>query len=167
MVKINKNILEINKWNNRFMKVADLEVAQWSKDRSTKVGAVIVKDGVILTTGYNGFPRGCNDDVDKRHERPEKYQWVIHAELNSIINAARQGVSTVGADMYVNWYVCDRCAGSIVNSGIKKLYCDIEPDWNDPTSESFGFLRSKEILNEGGVEVEFLNYKSHRKSLDK
>ena len=158
--------MEINKWNKRFIEVADLQVAQWSKDRSSKVGAVIVKNGVILTTGYNGFPRGCNDDLEERHERPEKYQWVIHAELNSILNAARQGVSTVGADMYVNWYVCDRCAGNIVNAGIKRLFCDVEPDWDDPRSETFGFLRTRDILKEGGVEVHFLDYVAHRKGLD-
>ena len=156
----------MEKWDKRFMEVADLQVAQWSKDRSAKVGVVIVKDGVILTTGYNGFPRGCNDDLDERHERPEKYQWVIHAETNGIINAARQGVSTLDADMYVNWYVCDRCAGNIVNAGIKRLYCDKEPDWNDPMSEKFGFLRARQILKEGGVEVIFLDYESHRKGLD-
>ena len=93
----------MEKWNKRFMEVADLQVAQWSKDHSTKVGAVIVKDGVILTTGYNGFPRGCNDDLEERHERPEKYQWVIHAETNSIINAARQGVSTLDAELCCNF----------------------------------------------------------------
>ena len=156
----------MEKWDKRFMEVADLQVAQWSKDRSAKVGVVIVKDGVILTTGYNGFPRGCNDDLDEGHERPEKYQWVIHTETNGIINAARQGVSTLDADMYVNWYVCDRCAGNIVNAGIKRLYCDKEPDWNDPMSEKFGFLRARQILKEGGVEVIFLDYESHRKGLD-
>jgi len=158
--------MEINKWNERFMRIADLEVAQWSKDRSSKVGAIIVKNGVVVTTGYNGFPRGINDNVESRHERPEKYQWVIHAETNAIINAARQGVSTIDTDMYVNWYICDRCAGNIVNAGIKRLFCDQEPDWDDPRSESFGFLRARDILREGGVEVFFLDYESHRQGLD-
>ena len=157
----------MDKWNKRFIEIADLQIAQWSKDSSSKVGAVIVKDRVILSTGYNGLPRGCNDNIEERHERPEKYHWFIHAELNSIINAARQGISTVGADMYVNWYVCDRCAGNIVNAGIKTLYCDKEPEWDTPKSISFGFNRSKEILKEGGVNVIFLNYDSHRQGLDK
>jgi dCMP deaminase len=158
--------MKLNKWNYRFMEVADLQVAQWSKDRSSKVGALIVRDREIVVTGYNGFPREIDDDVEERHERPEKYQWVIHAETNAIINAARQGKSTLGTDMYVNWYVCDRCAGNIVNAGIKRLFCDVEPDWDDPRSESFGFLRARDILKEGGVEVYFLDYEAHRKGLD-
>jgi len=156
----------VEKWALRFMKTADLEVAQWSKDRSSKVGALIVREKDIVVTGYNGFPRGVDDDVEERHQRPEKYQWVIHAETNAIINAARQGKSTMDCDMYVNWYICDRCAGNVVNAGIKRLFCDQEPDWDDPRSESFGFLRARQILLEGGVEVFFLNYNSHRQGLD-
>lgn len=143
------------------MRIADLEVAQWSKDRSSKVGAVIVKDREIVTTGYNGFPRGCDDDVDERHDRPEKYHWTLHGELNAVINAARQGKSTLGCDMYLNWYPCDRCSGVIVNSGIKKIFCDEEPNWND---ERWGddFKRAEKILNEGGVEVVFMKYEANR-----
>jgi len=89
----------ISKWDVRFMEFTDLTVAQWSKDRSSRVGAVIVKDREIVTTGFNGLPRGCNDDNEARHERPEKYSWFIHAEPNAIINAARQGKSTLGCDM--------------------------------------------------------------------
>ena len=106
------------------MRIADLEVAQWSKDPSRKIGAVIVKEREIVTTGYNGFPRGCDDDVDARHERPEKYNWTLHGELNAVINAARQGKSTLGCDIYVNWHPCDQCSGVIVNAGIKRVICD-------------------------------------------
>lgn len=143
------------------MKIADLEVAQWSKDRSSKVGAVIVKDREIVTTGYNGFPRGCNDDNEDRHIRPEKYHWTLHAELNAVINAARQGKSTLVCDMYVNWYPCDHCSGVIVNAGIKRIFCDETPDWNDEKWGE-GFNRSKKILSEGGVEVVFMNYDANR-----
>jgi dCMP deaminase len=143
------------------MRIADMEVAQWSKDRSRKIGAVIVKDREIISTGYNGMPRGVNDDIDERHERPEKYHWFIHAEANAIINAARQGKSTLECDMYVNLFPCDTCAGFIVQAGIKRVFCDSAPDFNDP---KFGeaFKRSLVIFEEGGVEVEYLNYETHR-----
>jgi dCMP deaminase len=89
-------------WNTRFMHMADMEIAQWSKDRSRKVGALIVKDREIVTSGFNGMPRGVDDNVEARHERPEKYFWFIHAETNAIINAARQGKCTLGCDIYIN-----------------------------------------------------------------
>jgi dCMP deaminase len=163
LAKIENNALShiITKWDLRFMRIADLEVAQWSKDRSSKVGCVIVKDRRIISTGYNGLPRGCNDDVEERHERPEKYNWFIHAEPNGIINAAREGVSTYGATMYLNWYPCDTCAGYVVQAGIKRLVCDQEPDWDDPKWGE-GFHRSKTILEEGGVEVVYLGYNANR-----
>jgi len=151
----------ISKWDARFMKLADMEVAQWSKDRSSRVGMVIVKDREIISTGFNGMPRGCDDDVEARHERPEKYNWFIHAEPNAIINAARQGKSTLGCDAYLNWFPCDQCAGFIVQAGIKRLYCDKEPNFND-VKWGEGFKRAIQKLIEGGVEVIYMNYDAHR-----
>lgn len=147
-------------WNLRFMELAD-HVAQWSKDRSTKIGAVIVRDRDPISIGYNGFPRGCDDELDERHQRPLKYDWVLHAEENAIINAARQGNKTMGTDMYVNWFPCVKCAGMIINAGIKRVFCDNEPDFNHPT---FGasFKLSLEKLNEAGIEIIYMNYEAHR-----
>jgi dCMP deaminase len=153
--------MENNKWDLRFMKIADLEVAQWSKDRSSKVGCVIVKDREIVTTGFNGMPRGVDDDINERHERPEKYHWFIHSEANAIINAARQGKSTLNCDLYVNWFPCDTCAGFIVQAGIKRIFCDKEPDLNN-IKFGEGFKRALQILAEGGVEVIYMNYDAHR-----
>lgn len=153
--------MSITKWDLRFMRIADLEIAQWSKDRSSKVGAVIVKNRQIISTGYNGLPRGCDDEVEARHERPEKYNWFIHAEPNAIINAARQGASTLDCDMYLNWFPCDQCAGFIVQAGIKRLFADKEPDWDDP-KWGVGFKRAIQKLNESGVEVIYMNYDAHR-----
>lgn len=152
----------ITKWDLRFMRIADLEVAQWSKDSSSKVGCVIVKDRRIISSGYNGLPRGCNDDVEERHERPEKYNWFIHAEPNCIINAAREGVCTLDADMYLNWYPCDQCSGFIVQAGIKRVYVDQEPEWENVVWGE-KFRRARTILAEGGVEVIYMNYNAHRK----
>jgi dCMP deaminase len=108
-------------WHRRYLSVADV-AASWSKDRSTKVGCVIVGEaGQILSTGYNGFPRGVIDDVDERHVRPEKYLWTEHAERNAIYNAARTGTSLVGSTLYVQWHPCADCARGIIQSGIRTV----------------------------------------------
>jgi len=147
-------------WDLRFMQLAD-HVAQWSKDKSTKVGAVIVIDKNPISVGYNGFPRGCDDDNEERHQRPLKYDWVLHAEENAIINAARYGQKTMGADMYVNWFPCAKCAGMIVNAGIKRIFCDKEPDFNNPQFGD-GFKLAIQKLTEGGVEIIYMNYNANR-----
>jgi len=151
---------KLNNWNLKMMQLAD-QTAQWSKDRSRKVGAVIVRDINPISLGVNGFPRGCDDDVEERHARPLKYDWVLHAEQNAIINAARHGQSTDGADMYVNWFPCSNCAGMIVQSGIKRLFCDKEPDFTDAVFGA-GFKIALEKLSEGGVEIIYMNYDAHR-----
>lgn len=113
-------------WDAYFMEMA-LLVASKSKDRSTKVGAVIVgPDNEIRSTGYNSFPRGINDDVEERHVRPEKYLWTEHAERNAIYNAARAGIPTKGCRMYTNTSstlagVCMDCARAAVQAGITEV----------------------------------------------
>lgn len=147
-------------WDLRFMELAD-HIAQWSKDRSTKVGAVIVVDKNPVSMGYNGFPRGCDDGKDERHQRPEKYDWVLHAEENALLNAARNGQATKGADMYVNWFPCAKCAGMIVNAGIKRIFCDKEPDFNNPQFGA-GFKLAIQKLQEGGVEIVYMDFSANR-----
>ena len=166
LAKIEGNALchIITKWDVRFMRIADMEVAQWSKDRSSRVGAVIVKDRRIISTGYNGMARGLDDDVEERHERPEKYEWMLHAEPNCIINAAREGVCTLGADMYLNWYPCNICAGYVVQAGISRIFCDQEPEW-EHAQWGKKFKDAKHILERGGVEVIYMNYDAHRKGI--
>lgn len=94
-------------------------VAAFSKDRSTQVGAIILgPDGEGGPWGYNGFPRGCDDTDEFKHQRPEKYLWTEHAERNAIYNAARTGFSTKGCAMFVTHPPCMDCARAIVQSGI-------------------------------------------------
>jgi dCMP deaminase len=153
-------------WDLRFMQLSD-HIAQWSKDRSSKVGAVIVLDKNPVSMGYNGFPRGCEDDLEERHERPLKYSWVLHAEENAIVNAARNGQRTLGSDMYVNWFPCSRCAGEIVNAGIKRIFCDKEPDWTVEDTWTADHKIAKQKLHEGGVEIIIMNYEAHRNANDR
>ena len=110
-------------WDNHFLKMCDL-MASKSKDKSTKVGAVIIgPDNEIISTGYNGFPRNVDDEVEERHERPDKYMWTEHAERNAIYNAARIGVSLKDCTLYLNFnpFPCADCARGVIQSGITTI----------------------------------------------
>lgn len=142
---------KINKEDISYMELTKI-VSKGSKDRSTKVGSIIVKNGRVLSSGCNNFPNGVNCNIDSRHERPAKYMYTVHSEANAIISAGLLGYSVVGADMYLNWFPCANCSGLIVNSGIKRIFCSKEPDFEHPT---YGeeFKVAIEILNEGDVEI--------------
>lgn len=138
-------------WDARFIAMAG-HIATWSKDRSSKVGVVIVGPSrEVRATGYNGFPRGVREDVPERHERPAKYLWTEHAERNAIFNAARIGVATAGCAMYMAWFPCAACARAIVQAGIVRLVAS-RPDLDDPRwGEEFKVAVA--VLEEGGVDV--------------
>jgi len=141
-------------WDEYFFKICDA-VASKSKDPSTKVGSVIVGlSNEIRSTGYNGFPRGVNDSVERLNDRPTKYQFIVHAELNAILGAARNGVSLVGCSLYTHWYPCHECAKAIVQSGISQVIVDGEfmkrrgnQNWED------SFKISEKIFQEAGIDV--------------
>jgi dCMP deaminase len=98
------------------------------------VGAIILgSQSEPLSWGYNGFPRGADDDKAERHERPLKYTWTEHAERNAIYNAARVGARLLGSSMYVTMAPCVDCARAIIQAGIKKLY--LSADCFDPNDE--------------------------------
>lgn len=140
-------------WFKKFIDATKL-VASWSKDRSRKVGAIIVNDdNRIIATGYNGMPIGVNDDVDSRHERPIKYLYTEHAERNAIYSAALSGISTKGATIVLMWFPCADCARGIIQSGIKEVKCK-EPDMSDPIWGP-SFKVSKEMLDEAGVKISY------------
>jgi len=111
-------------WTEYFLNIAE-QIKLKSKDESTQIGAVIVgEDNEIISTGYNSFPRGLDDSKQERQERPEKYFWMIHAEANSIVNAARIGSSTKNSKIYLTCGVpCSDCAKLIINSGIIEVFC--------------------------------------------
>jgi len=119
------------------------------------VGAIVTSsDNVLVSTGWNDFPRGVNDDLPERRERPLKYFWTEHAERNAIYNAGRSGVSLVGCWMYIRWFPCCDCARAIIQSGIIRVYCS-EPDWGTPKwGEQFG--ESLQMMIEASVEIVFL-----------
>src|SRR4051812_7310796 len=90
-----------------FMRHAYLAATK-SKDPRTKIGAVLVKDREIISQGFNGFPRKVNDLDAARWERPRKYDYVAHAEHNSVLNCARKGISSLGATCYTNGLPCNK-----------------------------------------------------------
>lgn len=142
------------KWNKRFMELAFL-VASWSKDPSTKTGAVIVgPDKEIRSTGYNGPVRGVNDDVKERLERPTKYDFFEHAERNALYNACLTGVSVKGCTMFATHTPCVDCARAIIQSGIQTVITNHlvidektpQNTWRDKISVS------AQMFKEAGVE---------------
>lgn len=143
-------------WTEYFLLIAE-NVKLKSKDQSTQIGAVIVgKNKEILSTGYNSFPRGLDDDLIERQERPEKYYWFEHAERNAIYNAARVGVPIDGGTIYItSGPPCADCARAIINSGIKTLYCKRECTTKNKEMWGESQKRSLQMLKECGVEVLF------------
>jgi dCMP deaminase len=132
-----------------------IHVATWSKDRSTKVGCIIVGPGnEIRAIGYNGFVRGIDDDVDGRHNRPAKYLWTEHAERNAIYSAAMSGIAIKGCRMYLPWFPCMDCARAIVQSGLVELVA-FQPDLKD-AKWGTDFTSAIEMMDEAKVLVRFV-----------
>lgn len=157
---INKRFLNPKKsvdWDSYFLTLAET-VSTKSKDNSSQIGCVIVgPQHEIRTTGYNGFCRGVDDNVDERHMRPEKYYWAEHAERNAIYNAARNGIQLEGCTAYISGNSgglppCADCTRALIQSGIKKIVIDEAIQTNNAKwIESW--LRSKIMLKETGVDL--------------
>jgi len=146
-------------WDDYFMTMVYL-VAMKSKDKSTHVGAIVVgSNNEIRSTGYNSFPRGVDDDIEKRQERPEKYKWFAHGEFNSVCNAALIGVSLKGCRMYTNGIPCNNCALSIINSGISEVIVDKVWDDNNYNQWVEEAERTKVMFEEAGIKLRFWNGK--------
>lgn len=126
----------MNKWTDYFLDMAK-HASTLSKDPSTKIGAVAVGDkNQILSTGFNGFPRGIKDTDDRLYDKETKYSFMVHGEMNAIFNACYNGVSLDGATLYVYGLpVCADCANGIIQVGIKKVIAkypkNISQKWRD------------------------------------
>ena len=142
--------LDYISWDEYFMGVS-LLAAQRSKDPNTQVGACIIDNqNRILSTGYNGFPHGCSDD-DFPWNRDSslgetKYQFVVHAELNAILNA--RGKNLAGAKLYVSLFPCHECAKAIIQAGISEVVY-----LSDKYSGTVSDIASKRMLNAAGVKL--------------
>ena len=113
-----------NKWDKRFLEMAKV-VSTWSKDPSTKVGTVAVRNRTVIAQGYNGFPRGIKDD-NRYNDREIKYKFIVHSEMNAIYNAAQNGVSLEGSTIYAYGLpICHECAKGLIQVGVARVVSPI------------------------------------------
>ena len=139
----------VKKWDVRFLEMAR-NSAMWSKDPSTKVGCVVVgEDREIRSTGFNGFPRGIDDSMERLEDRELKYPLICHAEENAIMHAARIGISLKDCTAYVTWPPCTRCARSLIQAGVIEVVYPGNIEIPDRWIEDFE--RSNSMMKEAGV----------------
>jgi len=137
-------------WGDRYIHLAK-EISSWSKDPSTKVGAVVIgNNGEVLSQGYNGFPRGIKDTPSRLKDREKKYNLVVHAEMNAIYNAGLNGVSLKGSTLYVYGLpVCNECAKGIIQVGIDKVIAtrpaDYNKKWDDSIKDAKALFKEAEV----------------------
>ncbi|MCP4833842.1 MAG: dCMP deaminase family protein [Phycisphaera sp.] len=136
-------------WHRRFLDLSE-QIATWSKDPSRGVGAVIVSPSKqIVSTGFNGLPRGV-EDRPERLERPVKYDLIVHAEMNAIIQCARNGVTPIGCAIYSSFFPCVNCALAIVQAGIETVVTYKPADGDEHWLESID--KSRVVFEEAGVD---------------
>lgn len=142
----------MSNWHQRLIELA-AHVATWSKDPSSKIGAVVVgPDHEIRSSGFNGLARGIADTEERLNNRELKYKLIVHAELNALLNAALIGVSTKGCDLYCSGLPpCLNCAKAIIQAGIVVVWIRDTPPvperWADECKEA------EALLIEAGVQV--------------
>ena len=136
------------RWDRRFLRLAK-EVSSWSKDPSSKVGAVAVRDRRVLATGYNGLPRGVEDSAERLQTRELKIQLVAHAETNLLAHAAHAGVSLAGSTVYIwPYHPCGNCAGLLINAGVERV---VVPELVVPERWRLNFNLAATMFKEAGV----------------
>lgn len=138
-----------SKWDARYLDMVTL-VGSWSKDPSTKVGAVITRpDNTVASIGFNGFPKGMSDDDELYADREIKYSRIVHGEINAILNAYER---VKGYTLYVPMLPCDRCAVQVVQAGITRVVCneataDMKSRWQA------SFDKTRAIFKDAGMAV--------------
>lgn len=145
---------DVLSWDEYFMGLAHLS-AKRSKDPNTQVGAAIVSpEHRVVGIGYNGFPNGCDDNEFPWEREGEfactKYPFVVHAELNAILNST---TNLSGCSIYVSLFPCNECAKAIIQSGISRIVYE-----SDKYADTDGTKASKRMLKAAGVELVQLPY---------
>lgn len=134
-----------NEWDARFLRLA-LQVASWSKDPECQVGAVIVSpDKRRFSVGYNGFPRGVTDSKD-RLKGPDRLPFMVHAELNALLNAA---TDLTGWTLYATRCPCIECAKVIIQTRLLRLVCpapDPRSSWYQSNNSGISLMREASII---------------------
>ena len=138
-------------WDEYFHTIAEA-VRVKSKDPKCQVGAVISRDRLVISTGFNGFARGVLEDDSRWNSVDEKLKWVCHAEINAIFNAARIGISTQGCSIHVTKFPCFGCCNAIVQAGITRIHTLDGKFWDDdPTDPDHSLKRA--LLSQVGIAV--------------
>lgn len=143
----------VGTWDEYFLCIARA-VSTKSKDPKCSVGAVIASpDNVVLSTGFNGLPRGVYDDEHILDNADEKLKVICHAEQNAILNAARVGVALQGASIFVTKFPCLTCCNAIIQVGITRIYTHDRRFWDDDPFDG-DHSRKKNILRQARVRVD-------------
>lgn len=136
-----------SKWDRRFMEMAQM-VSTWSKDPSTKIGVILVRDRKVVSTGYNGFPAGIADD-HRLDDREKKYPIIVHGEMNALIQAGRDAE---GSTLYLWGFPgppCQDCAKHLIQAGIVRIVTragEPEARWADAINAAYGILEEAHVL---------------------
>lgn len=140
----------------KYFRIAKFIATELSKDPNTKVGCLLLSpDSLeILSCGFNGFPRGVDESNPGRWKTPTKYHFVMHAELNSLINAAKSGTNINDSIAVTTMYPCVTCCKALIQAGVREVVT-MQPDLTHP---KWGeeFLYSQMMLREVGIEPTFL-----------
>ena len=146
-------LLPIPSWDEFFMRHVYLSALK-SKDPRTKIGAVLVRDNHVVSTGYNGFGKGVKDWTERYNDRETKYSYICHAEFNSVLQCAKFGVSSDKTTLYTPGFPCAECCKAIVQGGVSEIV--LHKQWPNLTySEKWvkSFEISKQMLEEAGIKV--------------
>ena len=139
--------MSIRKWDHRYLQVAHT-IATWSKDPSTITGAVLVSPrNRIVAVGYNGFPVGVADD-DRLEDRAQKYEIIVHCEVNAILSAER---SLIQHTLYTWPFLsCSRCASIVIQAGITRVVAPVNqiPRWEENLRISRGLFDEAGVVHE-------------------
>lgn len=137
----------------KYFQLAKYNAEKFSKDPSTKVGAIFLSPNSYeqLSTGYNGFPRSIDDNVQQRWKRPDKYKFVEHAERNCIYNSARRGIPLDGSIAIVTLYPCCDCARALIQVGVQTLVTIKTEGAKARWGEDWKI--SDELFSEAGIKV--------------
>lgn len=141
----------IDSWDEYFLEMA-VTASRKSKDPRCQVGAIIVRENRIVSTGFNGLARDVFDDPSLLGDPEEKLRWICHAEQNAILNAARDGVRLQDTTIYVTKFPCLACCNAIVQAGIAAVYTHDKKFWDDDPADK-DHSRKKSILRQAKIKV--------------
>lgn len=146
-------------WQEYYMRHAYL-AADKSKDPKTKIGAVLVKDNRLISSGFNGFPYGVKDTADRYEDRELKHKLVVHAEANAVLQGALMGHSTHESTLYTPGIPCCECMKSVIQGGIVKIV--VHKQWPNLTHspkwmESFKIAEM--MMRESGITLDYFDGK--------